>query len=364
MSVKYDVNQLAEQYEARRAAREGRMRRVLEGREGFLVMQCVGRTFYNNCNTIEAVVQENLASFAASVALEWTDDLPYLEPWIGTGVYANAFGCEYVWREGESPACHYRYHRMEELDGVEEPRWQDSPVMRMVLEAIERLKEATGGRIPIALTDTQSPFDTATLIMDAAEFFTACYVDRERVQRFMRMLTDLLIEFSREQERVIGEGLVARPGHIMPSGTFLRGISISDDNLAVSSPHINEAISLPYNQEIAEAFGGLAIHSCGEWTKTMALLKDKCPGVIMIDCAASREADPNPNELEAIREALAGTGIVAKVRIGKGEEELRAVAERLADERLPLVVEIPYEEGRAERNYKQAWELLARVYGG
>lgn len=69
MSVKYDVNQLAEQYAARRAAREGRMRRVLEGREGFLVMQCTGRTFYNHCNTIEAVVQENLASFAASVAL-------------------------------------------------------------------------------------------------------------------------------------------------------------------------------------------------------------------------------------------------------------------------------------------------------
>lgn len=290
--------------------------------------------------------------------------MPYLQPWIGTGVYANAFGCEYVWREGEAPACHYRYHRMEELDGIEQRRWQDSPIMRMVMEAIERLKEAMEGRIPIALMDTQSPFDTATLIMDAAEFFAACYPDEERVKRLMGMITKLLIEFSREQERVIGEELVARPGHIMPSGTFLRGISISDDNLAVSSPYINERISLPYDQIIAEAFGGLAIHSCGPGTKTMALLKEKCPGVMMIDCAVSRDADPNPNKLEGIREALAGTGIVAKVRIGKGEEEVRAVAERLVDKRLPLVVEIPYEEGRAERNYKTAWELLARVYGG
>jgi len=122
-----------------------RMRQVIEQRQGFMVMQCPGRTFYNNCNTVADVVEENIASCAAWLGLDWTDDVPYLEPWIGTGVYANAFGCEYVWREGESPACHYRYHSMEELDGVELPAWQESPIMRMVLEAIERLKEATWG---------------------------------------------------------------------------------------------------------------------------------------------------------------------------------------------------------------------------
>jgi len=339
------------------------MREVIEQREGFMVMQCPGRTFYNNCNTVADVVAENIVSCAASLALDWTDDVPYLEPWIGTGVYANAFGCEYVWREGESPACHYRYHRMEELDGVELPAWQGSPIMRMVLEAIERLKEATRGRLPIALTDTQSPFDTATLVMDAAEFFTACYADEERVKRFMGMITELIIAFSRKQVRVIGEELVARPGHIMPSGTFLQGISISDDNLAVSSPHINEVMALPFNAQIAAAFGGLAIHSCGVWTKTMALLAEKCPGVVMIDCAGSWEADPNPNALEEIRWALAGTGIVTKVRIGKAEEELRAVAERLADPRMPLVLEIAYDPEHAERNYKMATELLGKVYG-
>jgi len=136
---------MLEKYEERRSAREMRMRQVIEQRQGFMVMQCPGRTFYNNCNTVADVVEENIASCAAWLGLDWTDDVPYLEPWIGTGVYANAFGCEYVWREGESPACHYRYHSMEELDGVELPAWQESPIMRMVLEAIERLKEATWG---------------------------------------------------------------------------------------------------------------------------------------------------------------------------------------------------------------------------
>lgn len=71
---------------------------------------------------------------------------------------------------------------------------------------------------------------------------------------------------------------------------------------------------------------------------------------------------PNSNGLEEIREALVGTGIVAKVRIGKSEDELRAVAERLADKRLPLVLEIGYDERNAERNYKLAQELLAKKY--
>lgn len=37
-------------------------------------------------------------------------NIPYLEPWFGVGVYANAFGAEYIWPpEGvkESPQTHY-----------------------------------------------------------------------------------------------------------------------------------------------------------------------------------------------------------------------------------------------------------------
>ena len=32
-----------------------------------------------------------------------TDWVPYLEPWHGVGVYAEAFGCPFEWREGEPP---------------------------------------------------------------------------------------------------------------------------------------------------------------------------------------------------------------------------------------------------------------------
>jgi len=74
-----------------------------------------------------------------------TDDLPYLEPWIGTGVYANAFGCEYIFRDGNTPHTHYRRHRMEEIGAVEYPDWRARPVMNMALDSIDALKQSIGG---------------------------------------------------------------------------------------------------------------------------------------------------------------------------------------------------------------------------
>ena len=217
----------------------------------------------------------------------WSDELPHLQAWFGTGVYANAFGCEYLWREGEAPDSHVRYHHIEEVRGLPRPDWRGSPVMRMVLDCIDVLKERTRGRIPIALTDTQSPFDTATLVLDTSEFFTACYTEEETAHELMNTIADLVIEFSREQARHIGDELVSRPGHVMPSLPGFRGITLSDDNLAVSSPLINERFSLPCNQRIADALGGVAVHSCGAWDHTMKLLPGR--GVMGIDCAVSRE---------------------------------------------------------------------------
>lgn len=353
-----DMNRLINVYEETRARREPRLRKFYEGSIPFLVVQQPPPTFYTHCNTIEELYEANISSFEKWVELPWTDDLPCLEPWIGTGIYANAFGCDYFWRENESPAVHYKYHRIEEVGNIAYPDWRTSIVMRMVLDTIDLMKEKTSGRVPIALTDTQSPFDTATLILDAAEFFTACYAEEKIVMGFMAKLTDLLIEFSRVQIQHIGDAALAKPGHIMTSGTFLRGISISDDNLAVSSPVINERISLPFNQKIAEAFGGLAIHSCGRWTHTMKLLKNYS-GIFMIDCAASREVDPNPNSPHEIHDALQGTGIIAKVRVGA---DWRGHISQLAGDGFRLILHLPYSEADAGKNYRDAYKLLSRVY--
>ena len=161
----------------------------------------------------------------------------------------------------------------------------------------------------------------------------------------------------------IGEGLVARPGHMMPSIQRGTGISISDDNLAVSSALINEKVSTPANRAIAEAFDGVAINSCGKWTHTMSILRD-CPDVLMIDCAVSPGRDPAPNLPEEVGEILDGSGIIVKARFSDDIDGVLSALENLAGPGMKLVVEVPYCSETAEASHKRVTEKLSDLYVG
>jgi len=359
-----DAKLLSDKYQARLEARRSLLDDFQnpKGRRRFLLLQRGPGFRWGTCNSVEEIVRNNLRQLESELSIEWTDDLPYLEPWIGTGVYANAFGCEYVFREDAAPHVHYKYMKIEELKGVPCPDWRESPIMRMVLDCVDALKEATGSSIPIAMTDTQSAFDTATLILDAAEFFASCYLEEEIVMDFMGKINKLIIEFSKEQAVRIGDRLLARPGHIMPSRPGGPGISVSDDNLAVSSPTINEKVSLPFDKELADAFGGIAIHSCGVWTHTMKAVS-RLGGVQMIDCAMHKSCDPNPNQPAALREALKGSDVVAKIRLGGSMEEIERTIDEVFDPSIKFVFQIPHDEANAEANYKRLSTRLERLYG-
>ncbi len=358
-----DVFKLIDRHEERRQQRQQQLSRFLEeNRTGFLIVQHPPGNIWTACNSVDEVCRNNIEYFRDCLQVDWTDDLPYLTPWVGTGVYANAFGCEYVWRDDNAPHVHYRYHRIEEVCGIEYPDYRKSPIMTMVLDCIDCLKERTHGKLPIALTDTQSAFDTATLILDACELFSACYEDEQTVVDFMQKINDLIIEFSRVQIERIGPELVARPGHQMVSVAGGPGISVSDDNLAVSSPPINRKFALPLDQQLADAFGGIALHSCGVWTHTMPMLREMS-NVQVVECAVGEGAsDPNPNSPADVRRALAGSSIIAKTRLGDDIDKALTVLDELADRRLKLVVEIGYDEENAERNYRLIEEKLQNIY--
>lgn len=357
-----DMNAIVEKYQARVAERENRLREFAAGKLPFLVIQRPNNTkVWNNCSSSELIMKNNLALFEDWVNLDWTDELPYLEPWIGVGVYASAFGCEYLWRENEAPATHYRYLSLSEAEAVAYPDWKKNPIMRMVLDTIDMMNERTGGQLPIALTDTQSPFDTATLIVDSTEFIVGCYEYPETAKRLLGMITDLIVEFSREQLRRIGPGNAAKPGHIMVSAPFFSGISVSDDNLSFCSPDFNAEFSLPYNYRLAEAFGGVYIHSCGVWAHTMAIL-ERAKGVSGIDCASSLDCDPNPNLPAAIRAAMSGKGIPVKIRMGNDVKKALSQLGEIVSPDIQLIIEIGYDPVNAETNYRQVVEKLNESY--
>jgi hypothetical protein len=364
-----DLEKLSDLYLQRREERLARMQRFWAGDARYLVIQRPSYHLWSQCNSIDGVYDNNLRHMDSWLSMPWSDELPHMQPWFGTGVYANAFGCEYLWRRGEAPDTHVRYHHIEEVRGLPMPDWRKAPVMGMVLECIDVIKERTRGRFPIALTDTQSPFDTATLVLDTSEFFTACYTEEETAADLMNIISRLIIEFSHEQARRIGIGLVSRPGHVMPSLTSIGGILLSDDNLAVSSPQINEKFALHFDQLIAHEMGGVAIHSCGVWDRTMKLLPGR--GVTAIDCSVSPRWDPTPMTPAMVRSALTGTGIVAKARCGGTREEIEEAVAALAGPDMRLILDIARIDEddavyakTAEANYRRACELLERAFVG
>ncbi len=356
-----DIDYIVDLYKKRVEQRETKLNAFFEKKEKFLVMQRPAGNIWGVCNSIDQICANNLNYMKETLEFEFTDDIPFMEPWIGVGVYANALGCDYRWRENDPPHPDYLYHKIEELKGLTIPDWQTAPVINMVLDCIDALKERTNGEIPISLTDTQSPFDTATLVLDASEFFVACYTEPEIVHNLMQIITDIVIEFSKTQLERIGEHLCPRPGHIMVSKISGPGISISDDNLAISSRKINKQISFPYNQQISTAFGGLSIHSCGNWSHTMKLL-DQIDNVTMIDCAVNLEQDPTPNDPAEVRDAMRGKGIITKVRTSSKLEEAISDIEKIADPAIPLIVELGFDAQNAETNYRKMNEKLEALY--
>jgi hypothetical protein len=364
-----DLSAILDLYRRRREQREARLRDFYaSGRPGFLVVQHPLDKLlkvFGACNSIEDIYRNNLDYVADKLALDWTDDLPFLEPWIGTGVYANAFGCEYHFRDEIAPHVRYRYHKIEEVRDLEYPDYRQSPIMSMVLDCIDCYREQTRDGLPIALTDTQSPLDTATLILDASEMFAACYGEPEIATGFLEKITDSIVEFSRVQMERIGPDLLVQPGHLMPSFVGGPGISISDDNLAVSSPQINRRFALPMDERLAVEFGGLSIHSCGVWTHTMSAL-GQLKNITAIECAVGHgrgDHDPNTNPPAEVRRIAEGTPLIVKARFDGNMDKALADLEELASPNMRLIAHLGHDPEHAERNYRRFTEILERIYG-
>lgn len=192
--------------------------------------------------------------------------------------------------------------------------------------------------------------------------FAACIEEPETIMAFMRGINQLIIEFSRVQSELIGEA-GTHPGHIFLNSSHFGGLSVSDDNIAVGSPAVNRRFNLVLDEEIGKAFGGVAIHSCGKWTKTMAMLKEVAPSCFAIDLALDKECDPDPNDPEQVREVMQGSGISVHVRMTGETGRMLETVKKLLHPNLKLVIHPAFIDlPSAERNYAELDQLLSSYY--
>lgn len=274
----------------------------------FRVPEC----FSWGCRDMKYSLELQLAALKESMKYK-CDIANFLEPWYGIGTIASSFGADYVWHDKQAPATQAPFHSLEEALKYEIIPVENTSIGKHTLEMIEYFLDKTKGRIPMSLTDTQSPLNNAGYLLDTSSLFLEMYDEPELYLKLLEVISDLTINFSRKQASVIGDALVS-PGHGFSSSRAFTGIGMSDDNTLMISDDMYEENEITFREKIGEQFGGAVFHSCGNWSRKIPVIK-KIKNLKMADGAFSPETDPDPNNLEPFAESFKDTGIVLNARI-------------------------------------------------
>lgn len=227
-------------------------------------------------------LQAQLAEIDGQLQFEG-DFVPALTPTIGVVTIPSAFGSPVVWQERDFPAVRPIIDDPEQINGLSLPDLQAGELGR-ILSYTRYFRQETNGRYPIRLTDIQGPLDNASLIMGHNNFLLALRTHPELAHRLLQMITDLTIALIREQRRVADNDFV--PTLFQPWLPDGWGVSISnDDSVMISARHMSE-FGVPYFNQLSDVFGGIYIHSCGNWLHQIPAL-EKVRGLRGLEFGAS-----------------------------------------------------------------------------
>ncbi len=215
------------------------------------------------------------------------DLVPALCPTLGVIAVPSAFGAEVVWWENDFPAVRPVIgDRLERVRDLKRPRVTDGELGR-ILDHTRVFLEKTGNTMPVRLGDIQGPLDNAALIFGHTAFLEALITAPREVHRLLDMITDLMIEFASTQRRVVrAAGAEFVPSAFQPWLPDGRGISVANDVAVMLSPELHDEFGVPYLNRLSDAFGGIYIHSCGDWTHLFSSL-EKVRGLRGLEFGAS-----------------------------------------------------------------------------
>ena len=315
----------------------------------------VAECFSYGCRDMKLSLENQLGALKKSMLFQ--ADVPnFLEPWYGIGTIASAYGKDYTWIEGNAPAMKSSFDSLEEVLAYTPTEVKSTAIGKHTLEMIEYFMDKTLGKLPISLTDTQSPLNMVGHLLPLDQFFINILIEPEKVLRLFDILANLSIDFNKEQVKRIGNAL-ASPGHGFASSTRWNGLGMSDDNALMISPEQYLEIAAPSVEKISKPFGGPVFHSCGNWASWLDSVK-KVNGLLMADGAFSPETDPDAiSDLESYQ-SLANTRIVLNARIVGDLETIEHQVKRLWAPGMKLIV-VTYCSSPEEQS--EAYQLIHEI---
>ena len=220
---------------------------------------------------------------------EWLNDdtIPYLDPYTGTEIFAEAFGCRVHKPDDNMPFALPMVHTAEEAARVKIPDLASSPLM-MLFEMARKMRDRTGKDAVMKLPDIQSPLDIAALIWEKSSFFMAMIEEPEAVLELIEKTKTLLITFLDAWFDEFGTEYIAHyPDYYMQGG-----LTLSEDEIGAINPQMFETFALPSLTELSNRYGGIGIHCCAnsehQWENLKKIPNLKLLNLIQPESVLSR----------------------------------------------------------------------------
>lgn len=191
------------------------------------------------------------------------DTVPYLMPWLGTGVIPSAFGSKIKFGYKSDPAiCSRAINNIKEIAKIKVPDFERDGLMPRVLEFINYMKDNDYG-IPVSITDTQSPLDSIGVMCGHENLYYWIADDPGAVKHLFEIVTETLILWTKKQKEILGLEIDEVNGLQdiwTPKGV---GIWLSEDDDMMTSPKIWEEFVKEPVERILNEFGSGFLHFCG-----------------------------------------------------------------------------------------------------
>jgi hypothetical protein len=191
--------------------------------------------------------------------MEWLHDdaLPYLDPYTGTEIFAEAFGCSIQRPSDDMPFARPLISAASQVASVRVPDLSARPLADL-FDIADELRRRAGPEALMKLVDIQSPMDIAALIWDKNTAYIALCETPEAMLELAAKVRELLMAFLDEWFRRYGTEFIAHyPAYYMP-----RGITLSEDEVGAVSREMFVQYYLPELAELSNRYGGIGMHCC------------------------------------------------------------------------------------------------------
>jgi hypothetical protein len=229
------------------------------------------------------------ANGIAAIDQDWP---PMINTLNGVPHVPQAFGCKIVYAARDVPWAQPALGDIMQVYHLKPTKPGQTPLLRLLSEWIDYAQRKLGTEVPFWTMDLQSPFSLAEQILGPDLLFTSMYDHPKALHHLLQMATDYSIEML--QWHIAQMEHPGFPGRNFPSISQNIGICLADDTpLIMLGPDHYREFALPYNSQIARAFGAVHIHSCGNYAHNLDNLL-AIPGIRSIQLHAGESEFPLP----------------------------------------------------------------------